>query len=508
MNASPGPEKKPAAASRRRPRPLLACVFCGAPVAFFYDWWFSRNVASFWLGLPALTLAATISVLVLAGARTAAFESARIYRESAQAALTAKELPAAELYFRRLRDLQPHDAAATYGAAVVAELQGDRNRARRLMRTIAPLDWAGYGPAHYWLARDLLARRPLPRELLDQLQQHLQRAVERQPGNVTAHFLLCDLLTSSGQTAAAVEFLARTASVHPALRLRLAKIYATLDKKGLAQQHAALAREQFQQLAEKDPDNVAAQLQWSQSELLLGKFADAVAVLNKGWKRTHDQRYRTALAELHLAWAEMLAKAGKGGLGDRLELLQRGLSYAPRHPAILNRLAALAGETGEPGAAARRALKEALASGDAPAAAHLMLGTAAAVQGDPQEALLHLEQAYRLDSQTPEIINNLAWVLAASEPPQWERAEKLANAAVTAMPNHPEFRETRGQILARLGRWKEAAADLELALQRLPRREENSTLERLHRTLADAYEHMGDQELAAAHRRFLERKSP
>jgi hypothetical protein len=49
---------------------------------------------------------------------------------------------------------------------------------------------------------------------------------------------------------------------------------------------------------------------------------------------------------------------------------------------------------------------------------------------------------------------------------------------------------------------------LEFALQRLPRTEAAATLSRLHTTLAELYEKIGDKELAAAHRRLIERALP
>ena len=54
--------------------------------------------------------------------------------------------------------------------------------------------------------------------------------------------------------------------------------------------------------------------------------------------------------------------------------------------------------------------------------------------------------------QMPVLLNNLAWVLLSAEPPQLDKALSMADAAVKALPQHPEIRETRGVILARLGR--------------------------------------------------------
>jgi uncharacterized protein HemY len=63
------------------------------------------------------------------------------------------------------------------------------------------------------------------------------------------------------------------------------------------------------------------------------------------------------------------------------------------------------------------------------------------------------------------------------------------------MPNHPEFRHTRGNILFKMERWKEAIEDLEFALSG-----SHSDQANIHAELAKAYEMLGSPALAAPHR--------
>ncbi len=62
------------------------------------------------------------------------------------------------------------------------------------------------------------------------------------------------------------------------------------------------------------------------------------------------------------------------------------------------------------------------------------------------------------------------------------------------MPDHPYFRDTRGQILVKLGRYQDAIPDLEVALQA------PELAKDVHRALALAYEGLGLKDLAEAHR--------
>ena len=103
--------------------------------------------------------------------------------------------------------------------------------------------------------------------------------------------------------------------------------------------------------------------------------------------------------------------------------------------------------------------------------------------------------------QTPAIANNLAWVLATSEPPDTARALDLSNLAVERSPNDPSFRDTRGRILMKLGRWKDALSDLEAAL---PGNSDNADL---HKALAEVYDRLELPAMAAEHRRLAEKKA-
>ena len=108
---------------------------------------------------------------------------------------------------------------------------------------------------------------------------------------------------------------------------------------------------------------------------------------------------------------------------------------------------------------------------------------------------MHWEQAARLDPSMPAYANNLAWALAISPEPDLPRALATIDPVVARYPNDPRFRETRGQVLAKLGRWKDALPDLQSALLVY------SGSRELHRALAATYDHLEAPGMAAEHRR-------
>ena len=112
---------------------------------------------------------------------------------------------------------------------------------------------------------------------------------------------------------------------------------------------------------------------------------------------------------------------------------------------------------------------------------------------------LHLEQAYRLDSRLPALLNHLAWALTQGETPDLERALRLADEAVKLAADQPQMRAVRGRILARLQRWQDALTDLEAVLA------DSEEPDGLHAVLAEVYTALGDTEMAERHQRLAPR---
>ena len=140
-------------------------------------------------------------------------------------------------------------------------------------------------------------------------------------------------------------------------------------------------------------------------------------------------------------------------------------------------------------------MQDILAQGKAPATVHLILGSIAMQRHQDQQATYHLNQALELNPNMPEVLNNLAWHLAFSDPPQLDRALDLANRAVELRPHDVEIRDTRGQILLKLERHQEALKDLLIVVRRFPERAKT------HVSLAQIYQQLGDPAMAERHRK-------
>jgi tetratricopeptide (TPR) repeat protein len=133
---------------------------------------------------------------------------------------------------------------------------------------------------------------------------------------------------------------------------------------------------------------------------------------------------------------------------------------------------------------------------DLPSSLAETLGTAAAISSEWDAAEYYLKQATSTDPRNAIAWNNLSCALLQKPTPPLESALQAAQKACELTPDDFRFRETRGEILVKLGRWREAIDDLEFALNGLP---DNPAI---HRSLGKAYEAVGNKELAAVHLQY------
>ena len=131
----------------------------------------------------------------------------------------------------------------------------------------------------------------------------------------------------------------------------------------------------------------------------------------------------------------------------------------------------------ERNAAAEHTLVSLAASGKGPPEVYNDLAEDAFGRGQLDQAREYWERAYevepwnapdRLEPRHAVLLNNLAWLISSTPPIELDRALVLANQALAMKPGDPAFRGTRGEVLAKLGREKEAIPDLKAALDAKP----------------------------------------
>lgn len=465
-----------------------------AGVVFLHDWWFSRSFLSLLRGLPAVLVILTVAGFLLTNASETDAELTRRYDDAARAALEEDDYDAAQVYYDKLVRLDPSEPKYKFALALLAERQDDIERARRLMAQLAPLERTAYGPAHFWLANDRLKQEKKTDDDLQFAQTQMLRAVDAEPNNLRAHAVLSQLYALKNDVRRAADHLEQVVVRQPSARMGLALLYAQLGKSEEATAQARLYADYCADRLRKTPADDNLRISLARAEALLNNHKQAVKILRQGMALSKDARLPQMLATVLASWSDRLPKEQ---LSDKLELIQQAVTLAPDNPAVLQRLAPFALEENAESEQIRKQLHDILASGKAQAAIHMILGTIATQENDLENAVLHLEQAYRQNPRMPSVANNLAWVLAHRDPPQLDRALKLANAAVKLAPRNAQIYETRGVIHIKLMNWKDAVTDLEMALPGLQSAQQKRAV---HKNLALAYENLGENQLANKHR--------
>jgi len=153
---------------------------------------------------------------------------------------------------------------------------------------------------------------------------------------------------------------------------------------------------------------------------------------------------------------------------------------------------------GDPGQAATKLLNQMVAKAVGAAAAgwHYYLGQDNRARGDWPASRQELQTAYGLAPERSDIKSALAGVLVAGNRDDWQQGLQLIQPVLDEFPENPEFRNTRGLLLARLGQNKAAAADLEFAVTKLT----NAAASRLE--LAKVYDALGKSQQAEQQRKL------
>lgn len=458
-------------------------------------WWRGRDRRALARGLPALLAAAGVAAAAGAVLNTPPRELQARYLTAGKAAFQAKDYPRALTCYERAAG-PGGDPDATYRLALAADAAGDPGRAGGLMRGLAPADAPGYAPAHYWVARRLLAASANPRAVAE-AKDHLVKALDGDlgPDRPAAHGLLGKLYLADARTRDEAGFhLQKAVAAVPLARLDLARFHLLKGNPDAARQEAAVAARYFRDRAKAEPGNAPAHLAWADALTFADDFPAAAGVLEERVAATAEPVYRAALGKLYAGWHDARARAAAPPT-ELLTLLDKGLAHDPTSPDLLNRLLGHL-RVGGPGAdAARAGLHELLARGGTNLApVHVALAVDARARADAAAERVHLEQAFRLDPRAGTVANNLAWVLLHQADPDPARALALADVAVGREPDNPNYRDTRGRAYLALGRLPDALADLGAAHARAP------DTPGLREALAEVYEKLGQPGVAAAYR--------
>ena len=427
--------------------------------------------------------------------------------------LKAGDYAGARTEYEKAVAIPPASPEATYKLALACLGAGDQERGVTLMKELAPLDDKGYVPAYVWLAKVVFETKPKQRTAdtnrarVQTAEAYLKHAIDIEPEmtgpKAEASILLGEMYAAIRRWPEAEKALTTVADERSEILLVLADSCKAQGKVDLSREWAEKAVTVYSEKATKQPDDPETRARWGLAEGYLNRYEEAETILKDGLAKTPDQPIlKKALCDLGCAWFDDLwSVPGEVG-ATRVSVLERILKVDPTYEPLLYRIIKAIKRRGSEAPQYRAILASLRQGGKATSFVYKVSGEDSWERGEVEEARGHWEKALELAPDDMEIANNLAWVLAFGPKPDAPRAVELMNKAVESAPDRPNFRDTRGLILVKMKRWKDAEPDLVMATK--------SPLDRpeLHLALAEVYDHINLPEIAEVQRKFAKKAPP
>jgi tetratricopeptide (TPR) repeat protein len=312
-----------------------------------------------------------------------------------------------------------------------------------------------------------------------------------------ARSLLGQVYSQTGRDAEALEMYQGIVDRSPGDSLRLAEVAARLGKSAVARTSGEEALGGFQAILDRQRDSWPARQDVVRSLIFLERFEDSLQVLRETPAEVDRDLLRGALVSVYGTWT-MVLQQQNAPVQRRIDIIEKTLRADPGSTLALDSIASLLQNADDAELIRIRAiLNRMLVVGQSTPLVHLCLGTDAILREDFDAGIKHLRLAYQSDPNLVVAANNLAWALMQTQPPKLTEALQLVDSVVERQPELAAVRETRGQVLLRLGKVEQAIAELEYALRELP----TSVVTR--ESLITAYRLAGMDAVAAEHELIL-----
>ena len=412
----------------------------------------------------------------------------------------------AEIVMRRQLEADPTNVELIHRFALIREAQSFEEEATVLMRRLLA---RRHLPSAKWLLdHEVIGTKvtELDPEQLDEFGEIYKLITENEPENIAVKRMYAQYLIFRQRLKSAIPLLDELSEIEPMLGLHAAQLARQLGEKDSAELYAKKTLDRIRQMKMDDPANAALAINIARNQIFLERHSDAIRTLQQAVKNAQtpqDRRFLTQLlGDAIVAYVNYIEESPSNTITERLRVLRMldvAVQIAPNNPRVITMVADhVLGNLHEDNEEIK-SVRQALISGSPAGIAHFIKGTSSLMKKDHEAAELHLGLAAEQMPRSGAILNNLAVALAHKDPPEYERALEIANAAIDNVPNPtPHFYETRGQLLFLMGRFREAISDLERALR------EPKLAKKAHQMLADCYDRVGEKELADGHRAAAE----
>lgn len=438
------------------------------------------------LGLLSLTgLLVVVPLLFFVRNREKSLE--HVYRIEAEEAFNNNDEERGVILFDRLVRLRPTDGDR-FRLAMWLRETGQTDRSNTILNQIAPSDDRGYGPAHFWFAKQIMDAPEVTTDSVISAINHLLNAgaTERASGELDMMLAKCYWATESHKEA--LEALRDAAVRNPKYYHDLFRTCQQVNILPAASTAAKLSADYLKPIVTDTPRDRESRRKYVEAMIWLKDYKAAEQVLRQGMKLDPEGEWHKTLSEAYLAQFRQTKTEGLG-VYDLLGFLEKAIKANPESPNALTELTDFA--LNDANDRIDAILEGVLTSGRHTAIVHFVLGSRQFQRGE--SGLLHMRQAYQLDKNLVFAANNLAYQEILSEDGDLDAGLELISEVLERFPKSHAFRETRGQLLTGLARYEEAIVDLEYALAKYPEEQ------KLRESLSQCYKELGQPGMAERH---------
>jgi tetratricopeptide (TPR) repeat protein len=471
-----------------------------------------------WGAIPAAIPAILVLVTMLVGT-SLVYSSSRAWRERLVEghminAYSEENYEVVEMLLKRQIRTNPDDEQLQMRLASAYESMEKQDEAREIFRTLA-FDKASGRAAMWLLEKDYDREKAAewPEEKTAEFGELTRVALVEFPENKQLNAFRAGYLMQRGELQEAITHLDKLTSASPVVGMQIAGMLRARGEEEKARAYSESSNKMIEKMVADEPKRTELRLLHAQSLISLKRHRDALNTLVEGFQQTKDERFRGAIGEAMILYSEAIAKESQdpNTLKLRLQLLKKASDVAPAHPAVIKAIADTILSTVNEEDDQVAALRQSLIDGTTPAMRHFIQGTVAMMQEKPELAAIELQLAAQEMPNSVAILNNLAFAKMSvakeqnNDPKVLQQALDLSDKAIELVQKVPEageqmlfFRETRGQIYLLQGKYIDAIADLGAAVQ-VPALSIQS-----NQAISEAYEKLGQPEMAAMHREAAE----
>ena len=425
-----------------------------------------RSTRDLLLGIPAILLFLGFCTATAIGHSRQSSSLTRYWMTGTRM-LNSGDAKSAKIYLQKaLQGDAGNQQDIVFSLARASEELGETERADVLMGSLAPVNGTGYPAAHRYLAvrtaQLAAANQSLTVEDLTAWQWHLSHAdksdsIEMQKAWGTYYLVGGDLKQS-------VDYLKKAAESEPAIYLQIAELQARMNDLDAVRNTLATARRQLEQQFLSNPGNEQNRLLYATSLFYIGELPQAEMLMKEGLEQTENENFRQLLAAVFVRMynSEVSTEAG---VKNAFKYLPMALEYDPNFEPALMRIVQFAKSSDDGLAASREMMQEFIAAGNSSALAYFVLGSLEWIAGNMQQAEFNMQQAIALDEGLPVVANNLAFLIATGDQPDYDSALRYVNLALKSVPDNPDYLDTRAMIYFKIGKLGEAAIDYQKALK-------------------------------------------